>query len=141
MSIKEPSLELRIAHNKAQLVEALKTAGIASAIVEYSGEGDDGGHYDFAYTPDLKIDTPITIKVLTGEFVDGKWKHCEVEKSMPMDDALGNFLDELLTQHGHDGYENGDGGGGTLTINVQENSYLLEHYDNIVQQESSSHEG
>ena len=135
------ALQNRIAHNKTKIIEALKAAGITSATAEYTGEGDSGNGCDTTLMPAVKDFPKVTVKTASSEFIDGKWKSSEVEKPMDVDDAIREFVDDLIELHNHSGYENGDGGGGTVTFNVDTDSFTYEHYDNIVEQEYSYHEG
>jgi hypothetical protein len=49
------------------------------------------------------------------------------------------FTDDLISCAGHDGYENNDGGGGTLTI-LADGTFTLRHYDNVVSTVDSSYD-
>lgn len=132
----------RIEFNKNAIVTKLREAGIPMIEMQYSGEGDSGNGADI--TQPLESEKlRVTIKRTTGVYDMDKraWEISEYEQEMDMDDALQEFLDAIISVHGHDGYENGDGGGGTLTITVESNSYELAHYNNIVEQDFSSYAG
>lgn len=128
-----------IAHNKPLILAALKASGITSATISYSGEGDSGGVYEHAFTPDTSPNE-VTMRVIQGTFIDKKWTYASVDKVMEMTEALETLLDDALEYHDHSGYENGDGGGGELTIDVSVGTFTLAHYDNYIERDEFTHD-
>jgi hypothetical protein len=136
-----------IESNKIAICKALLGAGLKVATVEYSGEGDSGSGSSITFGDpnevDLESSLAIDMQVLSRVYdgVRGEWSESLESKSMNQDDALEMFLDQVISHHGHDGFENGDGGGGGLTVYADSGKYELNHYDNIVEQHHESHSG
>ncbi len=84
----------------------LRAAGVARVSVDYHGEGDEGA----AEAPQLED--------ATGNPVD------ETTLSSNLDFRK---LGDLLEQFAPEGYEDGEGGHGTITFNVQTQKILIEH--------------
>ena len=90
-----------VAENKQALVDQ----GVASITGEYSGEGDSG-QLDLVYAS--RTD---------GEFTGYNVPHQVVQ--------LFEMLSDVLPP---DGYENNDGGGGKITVELDSGIVTLEHY-------------
>lgn len=104
---------------KAVLIAHLKTLGITSVSIGYDGEGDQGQISDIeALEP-----TEVKIKLMTNGTPLGAHRE--------LTDALENFAWKVLDDH-HAGFENNDGGFGTITIDVAANNVSLEKNDKFV---------
>lgn len=108
----------REARNKAiaQLQDCslrLQSQNIVKIEVTYSGGGDSG-----------EIDGVL------GYDADNK----EVDIPTEVADIISDAAYALLP----DGYENNDGGNGTLTVLLFENNIHIDHYQNVVEQEYES---
>jgi hypothetical protein len=116
----------RLEAAKPTLIAALKNLGVTEVDVEYDGEGDNGQVTDaHAYGKDFqKIDLakPHPISIGEGEAVE----HYE-----SLEDCIEAFAWDVIGQH-HDGFENNDGGYGTLTINVEAATITLQHSTRFV---------
>ena len=55
-----------------------------------------------------------------------------VEETCLLDEALSEMWEQLLEVHNHEDYEQGEGGFGTMTFNVPENSVSLEHSERFI---------
>ncbi|MGI0013258.1 MAG: DUF6878 family protein [Nitrososphaera sp.] len=133
-----------VQHNKEVIFEALKAAGIRSVTLEYFGEGDDGQGFEMTTAPAAYVmpSEGVTLKQVSGIWdPETKWQLKATEHTYPLDDAVMAFGDTLMEVHGHRGYENGDGGCGTITFDVEARKYEHDHYDTIVEHEHTVHEG
>jgi hypothetical protein len=86
--------------------DLLKPAGIANVSVRYHGEGDEG----IAEAPELQDATRNPVD----------------ESTLPSDldcSKLGDILEGFASE----GYEDGEGGHGTITFNVETQKILVEH--------------
>ena len=94
---------------KAQVVEfstKLRAAGIRKVSVSYSGYGDEGHSED----PQLQKDDDSPIE----------------RSALPQELAI-EELGELLASFAPEGYEDGDGGHGTVTFDVETGKVRVEH--------------
>jgi len=130
--------------NKQVLLETLRPLSAKDVVVTYAGNADSGQIDEVDVTPDT-ID-PDTIQVLMAG-VHHMWNqetgtHVSslVLESRDLRSALSDFCDEAIHIAGHDGYENNDGGQGTLTINVHDGAVDLEHTDFYTESDTSTHE-
>jgi hypothetical protein len=89
-----------------KFADALCNAGVSKVSVSYSGDGDEGR----AEPPEFQdfADNPID------------------EASLPADLDIAR-LGELLEGFAPEGYEDGEGGHGTITFNLQTGNILVEH--------------
>lgn len=141
----EIAIRDRVAFNKGEILKGLKSIGATTATCHYSGEGDDGGSVDIGvYGPDNQTliqadDCHVQRKQLKHQRVADKWVPQLVEERVSLIEAIENLCEDMIEQCGHGGWENGDGGGGSLTINTESENVELDHYDNIVEQHHSIH--
>ncbi len=119
--------------NKKRICEALREAGISKVVATYAGYGDSGGFDEVDYYDGNDQKNPPTTEI---EYIEASYvwrangrvssvKH--VKKSL--DDAVLDFCYDAIDVAGHGGYENGDGGGGTITIHVASQKVEVDHYD------------
>ena len=130
--------------NKTAIFSALKDAGVSSAVLDYQGEGDSGDNPDITFHPSSP-DLTVKVQLQKVERIYNQTLK-EVEETIgtverTLERALDAFLYEVINESNHAGWENGDGGGGTLTLDIASNSYELAHYDNIIHQEHSTYKG
>lgn len=129
------------------ILEKLKELGIAIVEARYSGSGDCGYVDDIDATlKDSTLFTPLnwgknnTIDALItkDKFIDGKYvTSCDVQ-SVTLECAIESLLYDWLDIT-HKGWENNDGGDGTLTINVNSETITLQHRDFIVEYDESEY--
>lgn len=130
--------------NKQVLLEALRPLGAREVIVTYAGSGDSGQVEDVIVAPNT-IDLDATrVQVAEGHH---SWDpetrtHGSVLEleSRDLRTALSDFCDQAVGIAGHDGYENNDGGQGTLNVNVDDGAVTLEHADFYTESDTSTHE-
>jgi hypothetical protein len=117
---------VELAMAKRELCATLKAAGVAIVVAEYYGDGDSGNTQEAisycgnAATPlagELQPPLDNTVISLSGE----------------LQSRLDDFVDRVISTNAS-GYENQDGGGGSVTINVAAQEIIMEHYDNVVEQ-------
>jgi len=107
----------RISTLKAALLKALATAGVARVDIDYDGEGDSGqltaidaSAADGSHVP---LDTP-----------------CQQVEGRTLRTLIDDFAWDVLG-HYHDGFENNDGGCGSISIDVAKQSVILDHNDRV----------
>ena len=121
--------------NRQPLLTALAALAITQLVVRYEGGGDSGDVSELEIFPELLAQANIanTLKVeqltyhcLAGEYQDGEYRYFLQEQQSSIDSALRDFVLTWVDAH-HGGWENNDGGSGTMTINVSEGTFRLEH--------------
>lgn len=120
----------QFAEAKAALIAALRANNISHVEVEYDGEGDEGQIQSIAAfdanNQDIPTDT-ITI-TMPGD-----------DNPEPLREAIDAFAWDVLDAY-HCGFENNDGGCGTITISATDNSVTLDHGSRYVDIHYSSEE-
>ena len=121
--------------NRQPLLTALAALAITQLVVRYEGGGDSGDVSELEIFPEslaqaniantLKVEQ-LTYHCLAGEYQDGEYRYFLQEQQSSIDSALRDFVLTWVDAH-HGGWENNDGGSGTMTINVTEGTFRLEH--------------
>ena len=121
--------------NRQPLLTALAALAITQLVVRYEGGGDSGDVSELEIFPEtlaqaniantLKVEQ-VTYHCLAGEYQDGEYRYFLQEQQSSIDSALRDFVLTWVDAH-HGGWENNDGGSGTVTINVSEGTFRLEH--------------
>ena len=121
--------------NRQPLLTALAALAITQLVVRYEGGGDSGDVSELEIFPEslaqaniantLKVEQ-LTYHCLAGEYQDGEYRYFLQEQQSSIDSALRDFVLTWVDAH-HGGWENNDGGSGTMTINVSEGTFRLEH--------------
>lgn len=109
----------RDAANKAarsELLPQLRALGIAKVIAEYEGYGDSGNIEDVTVQP-VGIELHDDLRTKVEDFAWG------------------------LAYHNHPGFENNEGGYGTLTWDIAADSITLDHADRYIDCSHSFDEG
>jgi hypothetical protein len=142
----DTSTQTRSERNKPLIVQALAALGYTHADITYTGSGDSGDEYVVSAHPG--VDHSLKEKMVkvidakgTYDKENRKWTTNEEEVEVTLNQALQNFADDLIREHGHSGYENNSGGGGDITIDVVSNSYTYCHYDYVEERLESKYEG
>jgi hypothetical protein len=107
---------------KRRMLAVLKRRGITSVSIDYDGEGDSGqiagiGATDAQNRP-ASLLAPVRVAL----------RSAKPDRYPTLEDALEEFAWSLLA-HYHGGFENNDGGFGTIHINVAKGSVCIEHND------------
>lgn len=117
-------------HNRAVILAALTRLDISAAYVRYSGGGDSGDVTDVEVTPKealLKAQAePVTLQHLHTSYREGNYHYDVQDSPVMLDEALRDFTMDWVELH-HAGWENNDGASGTLTVDVADNCFELEH--------------
>ena len=110
------------------LLVSLKTHGVTHVTAEYEGGGDSGGVETVTAQPDnVNLDSVQVTMPVTGQvYRDGEWVEETKDETMSLTNAVHQFVYDALRAH-YPGWENNDGGRGTVTIDVEEGSAKLEH--------------
>jgi len=121
----QPSTDPRAAlfvDSKQTIIAALLANDIACVTAEYDGEGDQGQVNTIsAYDADNK-EVPLDGMTVTMPADD---------KPTPLQEAIDDFAWAVLDAY-HAGFENNDGGYGTLTISAHNDSVVLQHNDRFI---------
>lgn len=117
--------------NRDALMQALAALGIQKALVTYSGSGDSGDTTEVeTVPPEAKAklqEARLTYAVAIPTYrLNQPITWAIEERDLSLREALEDFTLQWLEQH-HGGWENNDGGAGTLTVDVPGNSFVLEH--------------
>lgn len=129
--------------NRNLLMAALVRLKVERVIVEYSGSGDSGDFVGISTVPELSL--PILrseqLQVFSPKATwleGGGYAYSQESQQQSIYDALGEFcMSWVSAQHG--GWENNDGGQGTVTIEVTENTFILEHTEFFTESTSYEH--
>jgi len=108
--------ETTLKETRATLIAQLRSICISEVTAEYEGYGDSGNVEDVTLQPaDVKLPEPLASQV--SEFA---WS---------------------FAYHRHPGFENNEGGYGTLTWDIAEDSIKLDHANRYVECSLSCDEG
>ena len=119
-----------LGRNRRILLATLAQAGAVTATATYVGCGDSGGVEDVSV--EMPSETPFDMSALVtvfaerGVFEDGRWKTTMVEQEVNVEQALRDFADEAIDLV-HGGWENGDGGSGSVIFDCQAGTVRIEH--------------
>lgn len=129
-----------VALNKEAMLDAMAAVGASLVTAEYAGSGDSGEGVDVTTEP-ADISGTVLMNILTSSFDHERklWVYSAAVKEMSLIDAAEMLCDDLISAAGHDGFENNDGGGGTMTLTLASRELELEHYDCYVERETSVH--
>ncbi len=120
--------------NRRILLEVLTAAGTGRAVVNYSGEGDEGRIEGVDIEPsdvDLQVQIAMLHEIRSYDAQKGWQVHQDFE-SKSIEEALLDYADGVIEQY-HGGYENNDGGRGEVIFDCKEARVALEHYDFYVE--------
>lgn len=120
---------------KRNMLAAMAVHGVDSISVEYSGCGDSGQIDRITITPDTALKASVAIP----GFTHWNWR---TSKSEPLvatsfSDAA-ELLTNMLIEHYHDGYENNEGGSGTVTIDRHLGTIEYERLDYFTESTSNT---
>lgn len=147
----EAMLTTATLHNRTTLMEEMRVRGLQRIEVAYEGGGDSGGFYSVESEPkhNLAAIKALNYRVrgerLAGDEAAGshpKWVYFLVETLGSVLDLAKDVASQALEQAGHNGYENGEGGQGTVIIELSSGKgrIVVDHEDNIVEVETSTTE-
>lgn len=116
--------------NREALLAVLTKLNITDVIIRYEGGGDSGDVAEVTVMPEslmpqLALEQMTHRHVVTG-YSDNQYHYHIEERLLSVNEALHDFALEWVDVH-HSGWENNDGGSGTVTIQVANNRFQLEH--------------
>lgn len=119
-------------NNIQAVAKVLTQAGASSAVITYYGGGDSGDINDVAVNwPEGVTEVPIPNVTYTQEtvnHVNGQRVTSEKVVTAKLESALGHIIWEVIDDAGHSGFENNDGGEGSLVIEATGKAWL-DHTD------------
>ncbi|API73562.1 DUF6878 family protein [Ralstonia pseudosolanacearum] len=125
-----------LSRNRTVLLEALRTAGAATAVIAYSGYGDSGNANDISLlgADGQEVNADLTVHVMREDarYVDGQWQSAHAMVDLSLRDALDAFGDRAVSLH-HPGFENNDGGDGEIAFDVAAGTVCMAHRDHYVE--------
>ena len=119
-----------LGRNRRILLATLVQAGAVTATATYVGCGDSGGVEDVSV--EMPAEAPfdmaalVTVFAERGVFENGEWQTTIVEHHLSIEQALRDFADEVIDVV-HGGWENGDGGSGSVIFDCQAGRVRIEH--------------
>ncbi len=129
-----------LAANKPKLLDALRRAGAARAVVSYAGEGDAGNASTVeiygADGKEIAPRHPVEVSETRSAYVAGQWQVRVEHVVLALPDALCAYADHALDLL-HSGFENGDGGSGEVTFDVQAGTVTMKHRDYFIEYETT----
>jgi hypothetical protein len=123
--------------NVAAVAAALAAAGALSVTVSYLGSGDNSDGTDSIEIEWPEGANPEELKVSGSKLdwirdADGKFNKTPVVVERPLERFLSDVLtDQIIEASGQDGFENGDGGRGEITV-FADGRCTHEHWDYVV---------
>lgn len=125
-----------LARNRTVLLDALRTAGAASAVIRYSGCGDSGNPTEIdivtAAGQPVSGDPAVSVIREDCQYVDGQWQSTHTPADMSLSAALEAFADRAITRY-HPGFENNEGGDGEITFDCAAGTVRMAHRDYYVE--------
>ena len=119
-----------LGRNRRILLAVLAEAGAVTSTATYVGCGDSGGVEDVSV--EMPAEAPfdmaalVTVFAERGVFENGEWQTTTVEQQLSIEQALRDFADEVIDVV-HGGWENGDGGSGSVIFDCQAGTVRIEH--------------
>jgi len=111
---------------KQRLLKALRAHGFVKIYIDYDGEGDQGQIESISTEGANR--QPVSLEARTRVVLST----CDAPSTFR---SFAEVLDEfawMILAHYHDGFENNDGGFGTITIDVRSATITLDHNDRVV---------
>jgi hypothetical protein len=133
--------EAMMANNLSSVAMAMRRHKVTHVEVRYSGSGDSGDSEEVeVYKDNISSDnSPVLVEDIIEVSVNSRYEIVasgELKKTHEFSPMLVNFkqaclnlMEEAISIGNHDGWEINEGGGGTLTINL-DGTAVLSHYDN-----------
>lgn len=139
----QEAARLRLEFNKQVLLEALRTLGIQAVTVTYAGSGDSGQVEGVEVNPETRPFDVVQVELAQPDAsrdpISGEWLTRLELRPVSLVSALGDFCEDAIELAGHGGWENGDGGEGTLTLTVDTGEVVLEHTEFFTDSTSMTH--
>jgi len=139
--------EINSRKNKAAIVSALAHAGVKKARLTYEGEGDSGmlSYTTLEPQPDSQVVEAIEVGFFECRYQrtlqtiqNQKAELVTEERLLGLEHVLEALLWQLVEKD-HDGWEEDNGGGGELVIDVERGEIKLYHFDRIMVEHHTDH--
>lgn len=131
-----PTTDPVLSHNRTVLLDALRAAGAATAVISYSGYGDSGNANEIqildAGGQAVTGDQTVSLMREDARYVDGQWQSTHALTDMSLRDALDAFGDRAVSLH-HPGFENNEGGDGEITFDCIAGTVCMAHRGHYVE--------
>ena len=115
------------------VIAALQEQGIVSVKMSYSGGGDSGDYNHPVFTneggEDVSPNGGVERFRATRKWdqEEGRWVNTEISKtSATLEDVTADLMEKAVTMR-HSGWENDDGGEGTVTLDVPLGALTINH--------------
>lgn len=133
----------RLLTNRRRIHRALKRLSATQVVVSYSGSGDSG---QIDSVTILNGDEPfkplknVRVLVSTSQFdrAANAWIESTKNKCVPIQEAIESLVYDWIESE-YAGWENNDGASGDCTIDVEEDSFRLEHTWYFTESETMEH--
>ena len=121
---REAKAQIELQHLKLAVIPALRQAGIAKVEIRFDGSGDSGAVEEIVYldAADSVLACPETV---LDPIPNDRPDEADLADPVLLPAALESLAYLALERH-HPGWENNDGAGGQLDIDVEASSFVLE---------------
>ena len=121
---REAKAQIELQHFKLAVIPALRQAGIAKVEIRFDGSGDSGAVEEIVCldAADSALACPET---MLDPIPNDRPDEADLADPVLLPAALDSLAYLALERH-HPGWENNDGAGGQLEIDVEEASFVLE---------------
>jgi len=140
-----PSINARelLELHRTALVIGLNGSAIEQMVIEYAGSGDEGNGFEISVTPSSVVIDDLLIETADSEYYEmepGTYRYKVSKGSMDLSSLLEEMCDLALTVGGHSGYEDNEGGYGSLTFTMATGELKLVHNDYASKVETTEHD-
>ena len=133
----------RLKENVARVAAVLKANGIDQAVASYSGCGDDGNieGVEVSWQGGVPLDPEPTVTLIEMERLwnGGGYIETRREFACELTEAMHALTDDAISNFGHSGYQDNDGGRGEFVV-MAEGSARLDHTDYYTESETTNYE-
>jgi hypothetical protein len=127
--------------DRRTVLNALKKIGFSKVVCTYSGSGDDGWVEGPTFTPKAKA-TKAARETLMNLNMILTWDQAgpvREQKGIALEEAVREILEDALESK-YDGWEDGDGGSGTITWDVKTDKIKIQHNEYYTESRESEAE-
>jgi hypothetical protein len=147
--LQSADVELEVINFNIQTIaKVLKKIGATSVEISYDGSGDSGDGVEITVTDisgsRIELDgSEGTVECIE---IENNYRHPNRDESPSLslttesfDELVEDVLWMAVSRGGHSGWENNDGGGGTMTVH-EDGTAELDHFDIITDEDHTMHE-
>lgn len=137
--------------NADAVFDALQKQSVATALVTYYGGGDSGDVEEAEFTRDESDEATSLIPLGKGDWPSGTalmvrrqwtregWQRNSTPLELSIQEAVSDLAMQLVNQY-YGGWENNEGGEGTVTLTVSNRSISINHGQHVQTTEWHTHE-